>query len=126
MIERLYPGVYVAELPTEARPIEGVNVSTGPVDGAAAQTVHPHTPEWTDHNQSDPGVTLVQLCAFLGETLLYRAHALPDRTAHAHVVAGAAHGLAVSTSDSGEAPQVQVSPGQATTADGRPIEPDPR
>ncbi len=29
-------------------------------------------PDWTDHNDSDPGVTLLQLFAFLGEQLLYR------------------------------------------------------
>jgi hypothetical protein len=38
-----------------------------------------HTPEWTNFNQSDPGVTLVQLFAFLTETLLYRANQIPDR-----------------------------------------------
>ena len=29
-------------------------------------------PEWTDFNESDPGVTLVQLSAFLAETLLWQ------------------------------------------------------
>jgi hypothetical protein len=29
-----------------------------------------HDPEWTDFNQSDPGVTLVQLFAFLADSLL--------------------------------------------------------
>jgi predicted phage baseplate assembly protein len=38
-----------------------------------------HTPEWTNFNQSDPGVTLVQLFAFVTETLLYRANQIPDR-----------------------------------------------
>jgi hypothetical protein len=38
-----------------------------------------HTPEWTNFNQSDPGVTLVQLFAFLTEALLYRANQIPDR-----------------------------------------------
>ena len=33
-----------------------------------------HTPEWTNFNQSDPGVTIVQLFAFLTETLIYRAN----------------------------------------------------
>ncbi len=32
-----------------------------------------HYPEWTDFNSSDPGVTLLQLFAFLAEGLLYRA-----------------------------------------------------
>ncbi|HET7404219.1 MAG TPA: hypothetical protein VFJ62_20635, partial [Usitatibacter sp.] len=39
-----------------------------------------HTPEWTNFNQSDPGVTLVQLFAFLAENILYRANLTPERT----------------------------------------------
>jgi len=38
-----------------------------------------HSPEWTNFNQSDPGVTLVQLFAFLTESLLYRANLIPER-----------------------------------------------
>ncbi len=30
------------------------------------------TPEWTDHDVSDPGVTLLELVAYLAEDLLYR------------------------------------------------------
>jgi len=38
-----------------------------------------YTPEWTNFNQSDPGVTLVQLFAHLTESLLYRANLIPER-----------------------------------------------
>jgi hypothetical protein len=38
-----------------------------------------HTPEWTNFNQSDPGVTLLQLFAFLTENLLYRSNQIPER-----------------------------------------------
>src|SRR6266545_4055787 len=38
-----------------------------------------HTPEWTNFNQGDPGVTLVQLFSFLTENLLYRANLIPER-----------------------------------------------
>src|SRR4051794_5324045 len=38
-----------------------------------------HNPEWTNFNESDPGVTLVELFAFLTETLLYRANQIPER-----------------------------------------------
>ncbi len=31
-----------------------------------------HNPDWTDYNASDPGVTLLELLAYLGEDLLYR------------------------------------------------------
>jgi hypothetical protein len=31
-----------------------------------------YAPDWTDHNPSDPGITLVELLAYLTETLIYR------------------------------------------------------
>src|ERR1700752_4593284 len=31
-----------------------------------------HAPEWTNHNASDPGITLVELFAYLTEIYLYR------------------------------------------------------
>src|SRR5215475_6748372 len=37
-----------------------------------------YAPEWTDHNASDPGVTLIELFAFLGENLLYRFNQIPE------------------------------------------------
>ncbi len=36
------------------------------------------TAEWTDLNESDPGMMLVELHAWLTETLLYRVNRLPD------------------------------------------------
>ncbi len=38
-----------------------------------------HTPEWTNFNLGDPGVTLVELHAYLVETLLYRCNQIPTR-----------------------------------------------
>lgn len=38
-----------------------------------------HNPEWTNFNDSDPGVTLLQLFAFMSESLLYRANQIPER-----------------------------------------------
>ena len=38
-----------------------------------------HNPEWTNFNKSDPGVTLLELFAFLTENLLYRANLIPER-----------------------------------------------
>lgn len=39
-----------------------------------------HTPEWTNFGlDSDPGITIVQLFAFLTENLLYRANRIPER-----------------------------------------------
>ena len=39
-----------------------------------------YTPEWTDQGASDPGVTLLELFAFLGENLLFRFNQIPDAT----------------------------------------------
>src|SRR2546423_11248884 len=39
-----------------------------------------YTPEWTDHNASDPGITLIELFAFLGENLLFRFNQIPEST----------------------------------------------
>src|SRR5438128_9601027 len=39
-----------------------------------------YAPEWTDHNASDPGITLIELFAFLGENLLFRFNQIPDAT----------------------------------------------
>src|SRR5436305_9084036 len=39
-----------------------------------------YTPEWTDYNASDPGITLIELFAFLGENLLFRFNQIPEST----------------------------------------------
>src|SRR6476620_9230584 len=38
-----------------------------------------HTPEWTNPRQGDPGRTLIELFAWLGDSLLYRANLIPER-----------------------------------------------
>ncbi len=38
-----------------------------------------HNPEWTNFNKSDPGVTLIEVFAFLTENLLYRGNQIPER-----------------------------------------------
>lgn len=37
-----------------------------------------HTPEWTNFNESDPGITLVRLFAYMTENLLYRSNRIPE------------------------------------------------
>ena len=37
-------------------------------------------PEWTNHNESDPGIALLELFAHLGESLLYRFNQIPETT----------------------------------------------
>jgi len=36
-------------------------------------------PDWTDHNPADPGITLIELFAWLSEMLIFRADQVPDR-----------------------------------------------
>ena len=38
-----------------------------------------HNPEWTNFNDSDPGVTLLQLFSFMTENIIYRANLIPER-----------------------------------------------
>lgn len=38
-----------------------------------------YTPEWTDFNDSDPGITLLQLFAWLTELTLFRLNQVPDK-----------------------------------------------
>ena len=45
----------------------------------ALRRIPVHNPSWTNFNASDPGVTLVELFAFMTESLLYRANTMPDR-----------------------------------------------
>ena len=37
-----------------------------------------YSPEWTNHNPSDPGITLVELFAYLADMLLYRLNRVTD------------------------------------------------
>jgi predicted phage baseplate assembly protein len=38
-----------------------------------------YTPEWTDHNLSDPGITLIELFAWLIDIMLYRINRVPEK-----------------------------------------------
>jgi predicted phage baseplate assembly protein len=45
----------------------------------AKRLVQRRCPEWTDHNVSDPGVTLIETFAFMTDQLLFRLNQVPDR-----------------------------------------------
>jgi predicted phage baseplate assembly protein len=45
----------------------------------ALRLVRLRCPEWTDHNPSDPGITLIETFAYLTDVLLYRLNRVPDR-----------------------------------------------
>jgi len=38
-----------------------------------------YCPDWTNHNPSDPGITLVELFAWMTELILYRLNRVPDK-----------------------------------------------
>ena len=38
-----------------------------------------YCPEWTDHNLSDPGITLIELFAWMTEVLIYRLNKVPEK-----------------------------------------------
>jgi predicted phage baseplate assembly protein len=45
----------------------------------AKRLVQQRCPEWTDHNVSDPGVTLIETFAYMVDQLIYRLNRVPDR-----------------------------------------------
>jgi predicted phage baseplate assembly protein len=45
----------------------------------AKRLVQQRCPEWTDHNVSDPGVTLIETFAWMTEQLIYRLNRVPDK-----------------------------------------------
>ena len=95
MPEYLSPGIYVEEVDAGTQRIPGISTS---IDRARWQslvaefkkTVVPQAPAWTDSNDTDPGVTLLELFAWLTENLLYRAHDIPERGRNAALRAATA------------------------------------
>src|SRR5688500_3920738 len=45
----------------------------------ARRLIPRYCPEWTDHNLSDPGITLLELFAWMTDLLLYRLNRVPDK-----------------------------------------------
>src|SRR3954462_5187643 len=78
-----------------------------------------HNPEWTNFNKSDPGVTLVEVFAFLTENLLYRANQNPERNRLKFLSllgvplqpASSAQGLVVFTNERGPLRTITLNPG---------------
>jgi len=44
----------------------------------ARRVIPRYCPEWTDHNLSDPGITLLELFAWMTEVMLYRLNRVPE------------------------------------------------
>jgi hypothetical protein len=84
MPEYLYPGVYVEAYDLHPRPIPGVETLTQ--DVALRQfvaemlgVVRRAQPDWTNRDTSDPGITLLELVAWLCEVALSHADSIPEQ-----------------------------------------------
>ena len=49
------------------------------VDEARRRIIR-YCPEWTDYNLSDPGITLIELFAWMTEMLVYRLNRVPEKS----------------------------------------------
>src|SRR5687768_11454364 len=46
----------------------------------AKREIPRYCPEWTDHNVSDPGVTLIELFSWMVEAMIYRLNRVPEKS----------------------------------------------
>ncbi len=63
-------------------PLTNVNLDDRTFEGLFQELqrrIPAYTPEWTDYNDSDPGITLMQLFSWLGEIIIYRLNQVPDK-----------------------------------------------
>lgn len=77
MPQYVSPGVYIEEIETSPRPIEGVSefphrLTLDSLVLQLREIVQHYEPEWSDLNSDDPGITLVELVTFLADALLYQ------------------------------------------------------
>src|SRR5688572_5263686 len=45
----------------------------------AIRLIPRYCPEWTNHNPSDPGITLIELAAWMTDIILYRLNRVPEK-----------------------------------------------
>ncbi|MFI5288843.1 MAG: hypothetical protein ACHQ17_04300, partial [Polyangia bacterium] len=45
----------------------------------AMRLIPRYCPEWTDHNPADPGITILELTAWMTELILYRLNRVPEK-----------------------------------------------
>ena len=62
-------------------PIDDLDYDTLVAEAKARIPVH--NPDWTNYNDADPGITLLQLFAFMTDSLVYRANLVPERNRRA-------------------------------------------
>lgn len=124
------PGVYVEEY-ASGKSIQGVSTSTDrftlrSLAAELREIVLRFDPNWTDHNSSDPGVTLVEVVAWVAQTALHDATALPEQGRRAAMRAAAALATFAEPCGQADAPltRPRFSPGQLLTAEDLQLEQD--
>ena len=45
----------------------------------AVSLIPRYAPEWTNHNPADPGITLIELAAWMTDLLIYRLNQVPEK-----------------------------------------------
>lgn len=84
----------------------------------ALARIRVHNPEWTNWGESDPGVTILELFAFMTESLLYRSNLIPERNRRKFLSllgvpmqpAAAARGLVTFSNERGPLQALTLSP----------------
>ena len=64
-------------------PIPQLNLDDRTFDQLAAEgraLIPRYFPAWTDYNESDPGITLLELFAFFAEAAIYQTNRVPERS----------------------------------------------
>jgi len=117
----------LTEVEFSAKPIEGVSTSNSDLVGMTslerlARKPTEEQPAWTQANESDPGLALPELFAWLGESVAYRTPQNFEHVDRTVIGTGVASGFAVA---SGRAGAAMVAPGEATRPDGRTLGSDP-
>jgi hypothetical protein len=85
MPEYLAPGVYLEESDAGVKPIPSVSTSTIDIETARAlvaaieSIVERTQPNWTRSNDADPGITLIELFAWVAEGLLFQSGGYSER-----------------------------------------------
>jgi len=59
-------------------PIQNLGIDYEELLTEAKSLIPIYAPEWTNHNPSDPGITLVELFAWLCEMIIYRIDQVPE------------------------------------------------
>lgn len=113
MPEYLYPGVYIEEYASHLKSIPGVSTTTEDASGRSLaveifEVVRRARPDWTGFDAADPGLTLLELIAWLSEMAIYRVDVIPERGRRAAMRAAA--GLATLPAPCGQPDEVIARP----------------